>query len=54
MIVARYIELCGQLREAEEGPDLDKLIGELDDMYRGMGEQERRAVATHFEAREPG
>lgn len=54
MSVARYIELCKSLRDAEEGPEVDKLIADLDRLYLGLSEHERQAVDAHFAAQEPG
>jgi len=54
LTVQRYIHACDRIKDTEDGPDLDKLIGELDDLYRALTEDERRAVDAHFEAREPG
>jgi len=54
LTVHRYIDGCDRIKDTADGPELDKLIGELDDLYRAMTEDERRAVDAHFEAREPG
>jgi len=54
MTVARYIELCDRLRDMEDGPEYDKLIEEIDLLYKSMSEAEIAAADAHFEAREPG
>lgn len=54
MNVARYIELCDRLRDMEDGPEYDRLIEEIDLLYKSMSAQEIADADAAFEAREPG
>jgi hypothetical protein len=54
MTTQRYIDLCRDLEAATDEADVDRLVGQLDDLYRLLTPDELRAVAAHFEAREPG
>ena len=51
--VARYIELCDRLKDADEA-EYDRLSIELDRMYRDMTAQEIAAVESHYLASDPG
>lgn len=54
MSVARYIELCDRLKDTPDGPEYDRLTGELDTLYQSMTAHEIAAVESHFAAREDG